>query len=636
MFGFSFLSPAFLLGALVAALPVALHLLGRRPQARVLFAAVRLLKRAPARETRRRRLRELVLLGLRVTAIVLLACAFARPYLAQPASTSSRAAVVVALDRSLSMSAPGQFDRAVTLARDAIARVAPGASVGLLAFDDDAELLVKPTPDRSAVLRALGLVQPGYGGTSYATALARAADVLGPAAGQVVVVTDLQRVGWDRRDAAIPDNIGVVVQDAGAPASNVSVSDVRRGDHDVTAIVRNSGPIRRTGRARLSINGRVRGVMPFALDAAGVAEISFPITVPPTGEASVDIDDASGYQADNTAYALLDAPDPPALVAITGQGDPSRGAFYLQRALEVDRGQLFHLDTELADRFSSHVTPSALRRDAAVILLGTRGLTPAAATSLGEYVAEGGGLLVALDDQVEPAALDRLLGTRLSVSFESAARSTSVGILPADTRHPILQSLEADALGAVRFERVARADVQQATVLARFADGSPALVERRHGAGRVLLFGSDLSNRWNDLPLQPAFLPLVHQVARYLARDRMPVREFVVASAPAGVAHRPGVMTLAASLIDMQKATGPGAPLPKRIVVNVDPRESDVGRISVAQFEQAIARSGNGGTRRAPVSGRPVEQQQGLWRLAIALAIVALLVEGLVGKTVRT
>ena len=86
MFGLSFLSPAFLVGALAAALPVVLHLLGRRPQRRVLVPAVRLLKGAPAQETRRRRLRELALLALRVTAVLLLALAFARPYVARPAS----------------------------------------------------------------------------------------------------------------------------------------------------------------------------------------------------------------------------------------------------------------------------------------------------------------------------------------------------------------------------------------------------------------------------------------------------------------------------------------------------------------------------------------------------------------------
>ena len=76
----SFLSPLFLFGAAAAAVPIVLHLLKREPEARVRFSAVKLLKRAPVEHTQRRRLRELILLALRVTALVLLALAFARPF----------------------------------------------------------------------------------------------------------------------------------------------------------------------------------------------------------------------------------------------------------------------------------------------------------------------------------------------------------------------------------------------------------------------------------------------------------------------------------------------------------------------------------------------------------------------------
>ena len=181
---------------------------------------------------------------------------------------------------------------------------------------------------------------------------------------------------------------------------------------------------------------------------------------------------------------------------------------------------------------------------------------------------------------------------------------------------------------------MARADLQHEQVLARFGDGSAALVEQRRGAGRVLLFGSDLSNRWNDLPLQPAFLPLVHQVARYLAGDRLPVRDFFVSAAPDGVAHRPGIVAVPATTRREAGGAGRRPAVARRIVVNVDPRESDVSRMTGAQFDQMIDRAGERASGRAPVDERQAEQQQGWWRVAIALAIVVLLAEGLVGKTV--
>src|SRR5262245_54997842 len=104
----SFLSPLFLVGAAAAAVPIVLHLLKREPEARVRFAAVKLLKRAPVEHTQRRHLRELILLALRVTALVLLALAFARPFFASGAAVSGAGLTMIALDASYSMSAPGR------------------------------------------------------------------------------------------------------------------------------------------------------------------------------------------------------------------------------------------------------------------------------------------------------------------------------------------------------------------------------------------------------------------------------------------------------------------------------------------------------------------------------------------------
>src|SRR3954453_6859643 len=116
----SFLSPLFLVGALAAAVPIVLHLLRREPEPRVRFAAVRLLRGAPVEYTDRRRLRERLLLALRITTLVLLALAFARPFLASATAVRSAGATIVALDTSFSMSAPGVFARARELARNAV------------------------------------------------------------------------------------------------------------------------------------------------------------------------------------------------------------------------------------------------------------------------------------------------------------------------------------------------------------------------------------------------------------------------------------------------------------------------------------------------------------------------------------
>src|SRR6185369_3586916 len=53
---------------------------------------------------------------------------------------------------------------------------------------------------------------------------------------------------------------------------------------------------------------------------------------------------------------------------------------------------------------------------------------------------------------------------------------------------------------------------------ARFDDGSPAMVERNVGSGKLVLWASSLDKYWTNLPLQPVFLPFVHQLGRHVGR----------------------------------------------------------------------------------------------------------------------
>src|SRR5918996_2627020 len=139
--GLSFLSPLFLVGAAAAAIPIALHLFFRRTEPVIEFAAMRYLRQAPVEHSRRRRLRELLLLALRVAALCLLAMAFARPFVAQSAAALSGPVTMVLVDTSASMTAPGQFDRAKRAAADAIRTAPPAHAVGLVTFGNAAEVV---------------------------------------------------------------------------------------------------------------------------------------------------------------------------------------------------------------------------------------------------------------------------------------------------------------------------------------------------------------------------------------------------------------------------------------------------------------------------------------------------------------
>jgi uncharacterized protein with von Willebrand factor type A (vWA) domain len=161
---------------------------------------VALLRHAPVERTSTRRLRQIVLLMMRVAALVLLAVAFAQPFFPLAATAASRRATVVALDTSFSLSAPGRFARAQRLAREAVAQSPATNDVGVVTFADRAALVAPPSANRALALAAIDAAAPGSGGTRYLAAVNMADEP--SAQGTIVVVTDLQESGWDAGDHA--------------------------------------------------------------------------------------------------------------------------------------------------------------------------------------------------------------------------------------------------------------------------------------------------------------------------------------------------------------------------------------------------------------------------------------------------
>ena len=90
-----FLAPGFLFGALAVGLPVYLHLLRKNTSTPLPFSSLMLFELRPPNATQRRRLRYWLLLALRVALLLLLAAAFAEPYVSKlvPASAGGQTAV---------------------------------------------------------------------------------------------------------------------------------------------------------------------------------------------------------------------------------------------------------------------------------------------------------------------------------------------------------------------------------------------------------------------------------------------------------------------------------------------------------------------------------------------------------------
>ena len=222
-----FAVPAFLLaGALAALVPLALHLIRRRPPSRAPLPTSRFLTEDPRTSVRVSRPTDLVLLALRMLLLLLAGAALARPaWLPAPEGTSE----VVLLDRSAAMRGPA-WNRAVDAARRALL-ASDGEARGELVLFDTAAVRVPRRRIAPALFDSLAAAPPSADRADYAAALRGVrpalAELRGADSVRVTLLSALRWGGWSDglaplRRAAWPGSL--VIPDLGAASTNDTAS----------------------------------------------------------------------------------------------------------------------------------------------------------------------------------------------------------------------------------------------------------------------------------------------------------------------------------------------------------------------------------------------------------------------------
>jgi hypothetical protein len=167
----------------------------------------------------------------------------------------------------------------------------------------------------------------------------------------------------------------------------------------------------------------------------------------------------------------------------------------------------------------------------------------------------------------------------------------------------------------VQFQRVAVLRADGCAVLARFTTGELALVDCPSGEGHALVMASDLDNRGNDFPLHATFVPFVHESVRYLTGGERRAAEYFAGEAPPGVPQTPGVAAV----------TGRAAS--NLVAVNVDPAETDPGRLTADEFLGAVASAGGSSQAGARLQAQEQEDHQHIWQYVLAIVLLTLVAE---------
>jgi len=478
----------------------------------------------------------------------------------------------------------------------------------------------QPVTDHALAIAAVDGSSAGAGGTRYRPALEAAAGLIaggGDGSGRIVVVTDLQSVGWTSGERLrLPEQVQVEIADVGALPENLAVVGARvDGERNVIATVSNFGSQSR--EARLSLEAGGAGVRQASITIAAGGSESVQLGTVEGDRATVRVEDPDGLSADNERSLVMQGRSIPSVLLVTTSGDLAREAFYLQQALTAAgaEGAAFVVEGVGASALSGW-DACRVDRHAAAVIVSTRGLEQRGRELLRGFVERGGGLLLAAGPDVDGQIATDMLGIPVALTLPSSSdvsdpRGGGRAIVPSDIRHPVFRSLAAGGLGSSTYQRVATIDSTECQSIALFTTGEPALLDCSAGSGRILIFASDLDQRWNNLPRHVAFVPFVHEALRYLAGTRVDSNELLVGDSDA--ARQPGFITL--------PAAGGGERL---IAVNPDPTESEPARQTPEAFLESISAGPGAGSPRL-LEARQQEDRQRIWRYAL-LAMIAMLV----------
>jgi len=531
--GLGFLVPFALAAAAAIVVPIVVHLTRRRKSKVLRFPSIRFIEKVPYRAESRRRIHHWFLLALRALAILLIVAAFARPFVdrTDQAATAGIGPTerVVLLDNSWSMALGERWADAQELARDAVSDLGPLDRASVVLFARGADAVARATAEPIRLRQAIDTARVSDEGTAYGPGLKLAQAILEESelpARELVIISDFQAQGWTGEEGIVlPGDTEVrtlVVGDG--PADNAAVADVvlnrtqvqgRERVSPAVRLVRTGGTEPREVEVVLSLDGQPAQAQTITLPGEGADGVVFdPVTV--GGDAiqgTVSITEDVLPQDDIARFVL--SPGRAERVRILTPPSAGERAFFVERALGITEAGEFDVVST-----TGAIPSGEALENTDVLVLVDRALTGDETVRVAAWVADGGGLVLVAGERggwgaggagVFPGALGGI--------EDRNGRGERLATL--EYEHPIFEVFRGPRQGdfsAARFYRARTFDVQASdsvAILARFDDGSPALAERRTGAGRVLVWSSTLDATWTDLALQPVFLPFVHELVRY-------------------------------------------------------------------------------------------------------------------------
>jgi hypothetical protein len=544
---FSLLAPVSLVLGLLVAGPILAHMARQKPVERVPFGAMMLLARLVKRIRRQRRLRDLILLLLRILVVLLIVLAATQPRLRWQGDIpeiGKSGRVVFLMDTSMSM---GQVYKGQTLlatardlALDRLKKLPIGAQVVVVPYGGKAVPFSDGLHGQLERARAnIEGLQVSHGDTDLSGALHSARRMLASGPGEVLVFSD--EAGPVAAEEAVLElelllgsGASVIPLSVGPKTPrNIAVVSAKYGEGleggSILTRIMNYGPDPK--EVLLTVGLPDGSEIAAFVDVGAYSSAEEQVTVPPEvpgGVAWAKVKDAD-LSLDDVRYFHL--PRVGASRVLVVDGDPGATAvasevYFLERALAPWGGARGGVLPEV--KALSGLADLDEDRHRVVILANVSDPGPYAA-KLVDFVRQGGGLIITGGENVTNEGYNGPLRDLLPAPLRkrrNLVNLSAIGGIPLalpNAAEPLFSAFSRGGRGALTkitarrvltFESFKQDD--SIRVLAEWEGGIPALVERKVGRGRVLVWTSTFDLGWGNAPIQSAFMPLIQRMISVL------------------------------------------------------------------------------------------------------------------------
>jgi hypothetical protein len=521
-----FVSPGFLFALLAVSIPILIHLFHFRRFRRVFFPNVSFLQQLSDESKKQSRLKHLLVLLARILAITALVLAFSRPYI--PVSDAiigpDGNIVAVYVDNSFSMDAVGTAGRLIDQARTRALEIASVYQPGdrFLLLTNDFEGRHQRFVSREEFMAMTGEIGLSSRIRTLSEVMERKTALFSeeaPGTGSAYFISDFQKSTMSL-DGARPDSslATFLVPVQAQRYDNVFLdscwfeSPVRLAGQTVMmhARIRNDGSQALSGQpVRLFIDGVQRTLASYDIAAGGETDVELGWTIGPPGfyQGWVEIIDYP-VSFDDRLYFSYEVRAETPVLSIEQSGESP----YLRA--------LFGRDTTFFYRSvpSFSVDFSAFRNFNLIVLNGLQQVSPAMAMGLGEYVNEGGSLLVFPGRDIdldsyrqlfEPMELD--IYSRLDTLPSRVSSINELHQLYRDVFEHLPENLN---LPEVTSHYVIAGTVfSRGETLMQMQNGNPFFVHQPVGQGNVFLSAVPLSEDFSNFPRHTIFVPTLYNIA---------------------------------------------------------------------------------------------------------------------------